>query len=163
MNEIFWVKFPKDGQVPPEGAWIRVSEEEYNAHKGFFPCKIEPPRSFLSKGPKLLYTAPHNVAAESIAAWMPELNLVAKGKEIFVAEKLYEQARERIRDEEIRVRLRREEILMAGNGDEGMPENIAQHSAWNEPLITILDADGEHIAETDPDLADWIATQSASP
>ena len=57
---------------------------------------------------------------------------------------------------ERRVRERRKEILMAGNGDETMCEHDAKEIAYSDSLSIIMNQDGEHLAETDPDLFDWL-------
>lgn len=57
-------------------------------------------------------------------------------------------------ENERQLRQRRAEILIAGNGDQGMNEQEAMRIAFTEPVEDILNVDGEHIAETDPDLFD---------
>jgi hypothetical protein len=59
-------------------------------------------------------------------------------------------------DCEERLRTRRMEILMAGSdGTDGYYEEEARDIAWSESLEDIMDQDGEHLAETDPDLCEW--------
>lgn len=55
---------------------------------------------------------------------------------------------------ERRVRERRQQILMVGDGDEGLSEQEA-----HETLEVIADQDGEHLAQTDPDLWAWLECQ----
>jgi hypothetical protein len=58
---------------------------------------------------------------------------------------------------ERRVRERRKEILMAGNGsDDFMDEDEAEGIAYRESLEDIYWMDGGHLADTDPDLAEWL-------
>jgi hypothetical protein len=57
---------------------------------------------------------------------------------------------------ERRVRERRKEILMAGNGEDFMDEDEAEGIAYSESLVDIYNMDGDHLAETDPDLAEWL-------
>ena len=57
---------------------------------------------------------------------------------------------------ERRVRERRKETLMTGNGEDFMDEDEAEGIAYSESLEDIYNQDGDHLAETDPDLAEWL-------
>lgn len=54
-----------------------------------------------------------------------------------------------------RIRERRVAILMAGDGDEGMSEADATATAAKETIEQILAQDGDHLAESDPELFDF--------
>lgn len=70
---------------------------------------------------------------------------------------------ERDADKERRVRERRREILMAGDGDTGLSEGEAHEIAYSESLADIYDQDGDHLADTDPELADWLREKVEKP
>jgi hypothetical protein len=61
---------------------------------------------------------------------------------------------------ERRVRERRKQILMAGSGEEFMDEDEAEEIAYSESLEDIYNSDGDHLAETDPDLAEWLGNRT---
>jgi hypothetical protein len=56
---------------------------------------------------------------------------------------------------EQRIRQRRKEILIAGDGDTGMSEEEAEATANGETIAEIMEQDGEHLSHTDPELYDW--------
>jgi len=55
---------------------------------------------------------------------------------------------------EKRLRERRAEILIAGDGTSGMDPEQARKVADEEAIEMILQQDGDHLIETDPDLFD---------
>lgn len=55
-------------------------------------------------------------------------------------------------ENEKRLRLRRAEILIAGDGMTGMDQDRAHEIANEESIEMILQQDGDHLMETDPDL-----------
>ena len=61
-----------------------------------------------------------------------------------------------IHEMERRIRERRAEILAAGDGCDTMPVEEARGIAFSEPLEAIAAQDGDHLAETEPELAEWL-------
>lgn len=62
---------------------------------------------------------------------------------------------------ERRVRERRIDILMAGDGTytNGLSEEEAREIAYSETLSEIYDQDGDHLTDTDPDLVEWLENE----